>query len=164
MLEQSVPDYLAFGTRIAQTSKHEFDNAYPVRDGYTQLPSRVDRVITYYLVNPQAYTRNVDVTFPDTVTVSSGSVSLRDFGSYSIPIMVNSVLAPVSSPVALRGGTSEETYVICFNLPDMSGSNINRNIVNLEIGAPYNRAYMINTVGTLSGGGSEIQTVYNEDW
>ena len=209
MLNQSIPDYLAFWTGSAQTSKHEFDNIYPVRDGYIQLPSGADRVITYYLVNPQAYTLNADVIFPDTVTVSPGSdyiieqdasdkslfyltlrnnfllpydgdgiiisptlkltepLSLRDFGSYSIPIMVNSVPAPVSSPVVLRSGTSgtsKETYVICFNLPDMSGSNINRDIVKLEIGAPYNRTYMVNTDGTLSGGGSEIQTVYNEDW
>lgn len=88
----------------------------------------------------------------------------RDFGSYTVPALVNSAPPAVILPVVLRtGGTDgDETYVICFNLPEMTG--IHQDVKTLKIGSPYEKTYTVNTDGTLSGGGAELTTTYNESW
>ena len=90
--------------------------------------------------------------------------SERDFGSYAVPALVNSAPPAVILPVVLRtGGTAgDETYVICFNLPEMTG--IHQDVKTLEISSPYKKTYTVNTDGTLSGGEAELKTTYDEDW
>lgn len=90
--------------------------------------------------------------------------SERDFGSYAVPALVNSAPPAVILPVVLRtGGTAgDETYVICFNLPDMTG--IHQDVKTLEISSPYKKTYTVNTDGTLSGGETELKTKYNTGW
>ena len=88
----------------------------------------------------------------------------RDFGSYAVPALVNSAPPAVILPVVLRtGGTAgDETYVICFNLPEMTG--IHQDVKTLKIGSPYEKTYTVNTDGTLSGGGTELKTKYDTGW
>ena len=88
----------------------------------------------------------------------------RDFGTYSVPALVNSAPPAVILPVVLRtGGTAgDETYVICFNLPEMTG--IHQDVKNLEISSPYEKTYTVNTDGTLSGGETELTEIYDKDW
>ena len=88
----------------------------------------------------------------------------RTFGTYSIPALVNSAPPAVILPVVLRtGGTAgDETYVICFNLPEMTG--IHQDVKTLEISSPYKKTYTVTPDGNLSGGGAELKTTYDEDW
>lgn len=88
----------------------------------------------------------------------------RTFGTYSIPALVNSAPPAVILPVVLRtGGTAgDETYVICFNLPEMTG--IHQDVKTLEISSPYKKTYTVTPEGNLSGGGAELTTTYNESW
>ena len=90
--------------------------------------------------------------------------SERTFGTYSVPALVNSAPPAVILPVVLRtGGTAgDETYVICFNLPEMTG--IHQDVKTLKIGSPYEKTYTVNTDGTLSGGGTELTTTYDTAW
>lgn len=90
--------------------------------------------------------------------------SERDFGSYAVPALVNSAPPAVILPVVLRtGGTAgDETYVICFNLPEMTG--IHQDVKTLEISSPYKKTYTITPDGNLSGGEAELKTTYDEDW
>lgn len=88
----------------------------------------------------------------------------RTFGTYSVPALVNSAPPAVILPVVLRtdGDAGDETYVICFNLPEMTG--IHRDVTTLKIGSPYEKTYTVNTGGTLSGGGAELTTTYDTGW
>ena len=89
----------------------------------------------------------------------------RSFGTYSVPALVNSAPPAVILPVVLRTGNAsgKETYVICFNLPEMTG--IHQDVKTLEISSPYKKTYTVNTAdGTLSGGGTELKTKYNTGW
>ena len=153
---QPMLDYLEEWTNTAQVSKHTFDDTYPVTGGLTNLPSGGDRVITYYVTNPQSYDLGIEVTFdpslgwdpirtdnhPDFSTTSnqgtveqdatdksiirltlnknalasldgtgteiSPTVSImepnsgRNFGSYTVPVRVNSAPAGISSPIYNR--------------------------------------------------------------
>lgn len=89
----------------------------------------------------------------------------RTFGTYSVPALVNSAPPAVILPVVLRtdGDAGDETYVICFNLPDMTG--IHQDVKTLEISSPYKKTYTITPDGTLSGGDNEeIKTEYDTGW
>lgn len=89
----------------------------------------------------------------------------RIFGTYSVPALVNSAPPAVIHPVVLcTGGTvGDETYVICFNLPEMTG--IHQDVKTLKISSPYERTYTVNTAdGTLSGGGTELTKIYGDTW
>lgn len=90
--------------------------------------------------------------------------SERDFGTYSVPALVNSAPPEVILPVVLRtdGDAGNETYVICFNLPELTG--IHQDVKTLKIGSPYEKTYTVNTDGTLSGGGTELKTKYDTGW
>lgn len=88
----------------------------------------------------------------------------RTFGTYSVPALVNSAPPAVILPVVLRteGTAGNETYVICFNLPEMTG--IHRDVKTLKIGSPYEKTYTVNADGTLSGDGTELTTIYDDTW
>lgn len=89
----------------------------------------------------------------------------RTFGTYSVPALVNSAPPAVILPVVLRTDVAagKETYVICFNLPEMTG--IHQDVKTLEISSPYKKTYTVNTAdGTLSGGEAELKTTYDEGW
>lgn len=90
--------------------------------------------------------------------------SKRTFGTYSVPALVNSAPPAVILPVVLRtgGDAGKETYVICFNLPEMTG--IHQDVKTLEISSPYKKTYTITPEGTLSGGETELKTKYNTGW
>lgn len=90
--------------------------------------------------------------------------SKRTFGTYSVPALVNSAPPAVILPVVLRtdGAGGDETYVICFNLPEMTG--IHQDVKTLEISSPYKKTYTITPDGTLSGGETELKTKYNTGW
>lgn len=88
----------------------------------------------------------------------------RTFGTYSVPALVNSAPPEVILPVVLcTGGTAgDETYVICFNLPEMTG--IHQDVKTLEISSPYKKTYTITPEGNLSGGETELTTTYDKGW
>lgn len=90
--------------------------------------------------------------------------SKRTFGTYSVPALVNSAPPAVILPVVLRTdvGAGDETYVICFNLPEMTG--IHQDVKTLEISSPYKKTYTITPDGNLSGGETELKTKYNTGW
>lgn len=191
---QPMLDYLEEWTDTAQINKHTFDNSYPQTEGYTNIPSGKDRVITYYVINPQNYTLDSTVTFAhddslvvnnkipsDFATVeqdatdksiirltlnnsvgATGMLPLdgdgtdisptltitepnsgRNFGSYTVPVRVNSAPAGISSPIILCN-TKDNTYVICFNMPDMNTtSSIHRDIVSLTVSGFYSNTYTV---------------------
>ena len=191
---QPMLDYLEEWTNTAQVSKHTFDGTYPVIGDITNIPSGKDRVITYYLINPQNYTLDSTVTFAhdetlvvdnntpsDFATVeqdasdkniirltlknSVGATGIlpldgtgtaitptititepnsgRTFGSYTVPVRVNSAPAGISSPIILCN-TKDNTYVICFNMPDMNTtSSIHRDIVSLTVSGFYSNTYTV---------------------
>ena len=191
---QPMLDYLEEWTNTAQVSKHTFDDTYPVIDDITNIPSGKDRVITYYLINPQNYTLDSSVTFAhddslvvnnkipsDFATVEQDAtdksiirLTLKDsvdatgilpldgdgteitptitirepnsgrfFGSYTVPVRVNSAPAGISSPIILCN-TKDNTYVICFNMPDMNTtSSIHRDIVSLTVSGFYSNTYTV---------------------
>lgn len=91
--------------------------------------------------------------------------SRRDFGSYSVPLLVNSPPAAVEKAIVLSSGDASGTYVIAFNLPDMSG--VHRDITELTVSAPFNRTYtVLPETAALSGSDAAqaVTTVYNENW
>ena len=191
---QPMLDYLEEWTNTAQVSKHTFDDTYPVIGDITNIPSGKDRVITYYLINPQNYTLDSSVTFAhdDSLVVNNKTPSdfaiveqdatdkslirltLKDsvgatgilpldgdgteitptitirepnsgrfFGSYTVPVRVNSAPAGISSPIILCN-TKDNTYVICFNMPDMNTtSSIHRDIVSLTVSGFYSNTYTV---------------------
>ena len=88
----------------------------------------------------------------------------RIFGTYSVPALVNSAPPAVIYPVVLRTDVvpGKDTYVICFNLPEMTG--IHRDVKTLEISSPYKKTYTITPDGNLSGGGTELTEIYGDTW
>ena len=216
MFNQSVPGFLEYWTDVSQVSKHSFDGSYPETGGLTNLPSGGDRVMTYYLVNPQNYDLDVSVKFAhddslsvdnktpaDFVTVEQDAVdksiirltlknsvgvtgilpldgdgtdisptvsitepnSGRNFGSYTVPVRVNSAPVPVENPAILYD-TTDNTYVICFNMPDMTG--IHRDIVSLSVSGDYAKTYTVTPpVDSSSNGlssGEGIINTYSDTW
>ena len=216
MFNQSVPGFLEYWTDVSQVSKHSFDGSYPETGGLTNLPSGGDRVMTYYLVNPQNYDLDVSVKFAhddslsvdnktpaDFATVEqdlqdkniirltlknsvgatgilpldgdgtdiSPTVSItepnsgRNFGSYTVPVRVNSAPVPVENPAVIYD-TTDNTYVICFNMPDMTG--IHRDIVSLSVSGDYAKTYTVTPPVDSSGNGLSsgegIISTYSDTW
>ena len=207
-------DYLEEWTNTAQVSKHTFDDTYPVIGDITNIPSGKDRVITYYLINPQNYTLDSSVTFAhdDSLVVNNKTPSdfatveqdasdksiirltLKDsvgatgilpldgdgteitptitirepnsgrfFGSYTVPVRVNSAPLDVSSPIILCN-TKDNTYVICFNMPDMNTtSSLHRDIVSLTVSGFYSNTYTVTAPDNSSGNGlTGVISSYND--
>ena len=201
MFNQSVPGFLEYWTDVSQVSKHSFDGSYPETGGLTNLPSGGDRVMTYYLVNPQNYDLDVSVKFAhddslsvdnktpaDFATVEQDAVdksiirltlknsvgvtgilpldgdgtdispmvsitepnSGRNFGSYTVPVRVNSAPEAVQNAGVIYD-PDDNTYVICFNMPDMTG--IHRDIVSLSVSGDYAKTYTVTPPVDSSGNG-----------
>ena len=204
MFNKPLSDFLEYWTDVAQISRHSFDGSYPETGGLTNLPSGGDRVITYYVINPQNYVLTPSATFASgsltqgsdysieqdasdrtvlrltlndsylqsldgTGTGISPTVSItepnsgRNFGSYSVPLRVNSAPDGVKSPVVLRSGSSPETYILCFNMPDATKANGDIETISVD-GNSFNRTYTVDMQnGTISGTGT-IYTTKNASW
>ena len=215
-------DYLEEWTDTAQISKYTLDGNYPVTAGLPNVPSGEDRVITYYIINPQNYVLDSTVTFAHDETLvvdnntpsdfavveqdlqdkniirltlknSVGATGIlpldgtgtaitptititepnsgRKFNSYTVPFRINSAPAPVENPAILYD-TTDNTYVICFNMPDINKSedapSIHRDIVSLSVSGDYATNYTVTAPvdssenGLASGEG--IISTYSDTW
>ena len=205
-------DFLEEWTNTAQIGKHSLDGSYPETDGMVNLPSGSDRVITYYVANPQSYDLGIEVTFdpnlpgwdpirtsnhPDYATTSNqGTVeqdatdksiirltlnenalasldgtgstlnptisivepnSGRTFGSYTIPIRVNSAPNKAKNAVIMtwHDGTVYK-YAVLFHLPqDLNNPNSpDRDVVSMTISGfngQYNKTFAIPASGDIGG-------------
>ena len=210
-------DYLEEWTNTAQVSKHTFDDTYPVIGDITNIPSGKDRVITYYLINPQNYTLDSSVTFAhddslvvnnktpsDFATVeqdatdksiirltlnnSVGATGIlpldgdgtdisptltitepnsgRNFGSYTVPVRVNSLPPRLFNAVIMKYRDSNEKYAVCFSLPAMGAGDIHRDITQITVngtfnGQPFNKTYRVTGggTGTISVEGLETSSI-----
>ncbi len=209
MFNKPLQDFLDEWTNVAKIMEHRFDGSYPATGGLTNLPSGGDRVITYYLINPQNYTLDSSVTFAhddslvvnnktpsDFATVeqdasdkniirltlknSVGATGIlpldgtgtaitptititepnsgRTFGSYTVPVRVNSLPPVLSNAVIMKYTDSNEKYAVCFNLPAMGAGDIHRDITQITVngtfnGQPFNNTYQV------TGGGTGTVTV-----
>ena len=215
-------DYLEEWTDTAQISKYTLDGNYPVTAGLPNVPSGEDRVITYYIINPQNYVLDSTVTFAHDETLvvdnntpsdfavveqdlqdkniirltlknSVGATGIlpldgtgtaitptititepnsgRKFNSYTVPFRINSAPVPVENPAILYD-TTDNTYVICFNMPDINKSedapSIHRDIVSLSVSGFYSNTYTVTAPvdssenGLASGEG--IINTYSDTW
>ena len=205
-------DFLEEWTNTAQIGKHSLDGSYPATGGLTNLPSGGDRVITYYVANPQSYDLGIEVTFdpnlpgwdpirtsnhPDFSTTSNqGTVeqdptdksiirltlnenalasldgtgstlnptisivepnSGRTFGSYTIPIRVNSAPNKAKNAVIMtwHDGTVYK-YAVLFHLPqDLNNPNSpDRDVVSMTVSGfngQYNKTFAIPASGDIDG-------------
>ena len=215
-------NYLEEWTNTAQISKYTLDGDYPVTAGLSNVPSGEDRVITYYIINPQNYVLDSTVTFAHDKTLdvdnntpadfavveqdlqdkniirltlknsvgATGIFSLdgdgidvsptltitepnsgRKFNSYTVPFRINSAPAPVENPAILYD-TTDNTYVICFNMPDINKSedapSIHRDIVSLSVSGDYAKNYTVtapvNSSGNGLASGEGIINTYSPTW
>ena len=205
-------DFLEEWTNTAQIGKHSLDGSYPETGGMVNLPSGSDRVITYYVANPQSYDLGIEVTFdpnlpgwdpirtsnhPDFSTTSNqGTVeqdpidksiirltlnenalasldgtgstlnptisivepnSGRTFGSYTIPIRVNSAPNKAKNAVIMtwHDGTVYK-YAVLFHLPqDLNNPNSpDRDVVSMTVSGfngQYNKTFAIPPSGNIDG-------------
>ena len=209
-------DYLEEWTDTAQISKYTLDGNYPVTAGLPNVPSGEDRVITYYIINPQNYVLDSTVTFAHDETLvvdnntpsdfavveqdlqdkniirltlknSVGATGIlpldgtgtaitptititepnsgRKFNSYTVPFRINSAPVPVENPAVIYD-TTDNSYVICFNMPDMTG--IHRDIVSLSVSGDYAKTYTVTPPVDSSGNGLSsgegIISTYSDTW
>ncbi len=200
LFNKPLQNFLDEWTSTAKIMEHRFDGSYPATSGLTNLPSGGDRIITYYLVNPQNYLLDPVVSFASgnpssgqdysieqdasdrtvlrltlrdsylqpldsTGTNISPTVSIternsgRDFGSYRVPLRVNTVPPAVTSPIILYKDP-DNTYVICFNMPDMTG--IHRDIVSLTVSGFYDKTYTVAAPSDSNGNGITGQDKIND--
>lgn len=213
-------DFLEEWTNTAQIGKHSLDGSYPETGGMVNLPSGSDRVITYYVANPQSYDLGIEVTFdpnlpgwdpirtsnhPDFSTTSNqGTVeqdptdksiirltlnenalasldgtgitlnptisivepnSGRTFGSYTIPIRVNSAPNKAKNAVIMtwHDGTVYK-YAVLFHLPqDLNNPNSpDRDVVSMTISGfngQYNKTFAIPPSGNIDG----VENTYTQN-
>lgn len=212
-------DFLEEWTNTAQIGKHSLDGSYPETGGMVNLPSGSDRVITYYVTNPQNYDLGIEVMFdpmsgwdpirtsnhPDFSTTSNqGTVeqdpidksiirltlnenalasldgtgstlnptisivepnSGRTFGSYTIPIRVNSAPNKAKNAVIMtwHDGTVYK-YAVLFHLPqDLNNPNSpDRDVVSMTISGfngQYNKTFAIPVSGDIDG----VENTYTQN-
>ena len=210
-------DYLEEWTNTAQVSKHTFDGTYPVTAGLPNVPSGEDRVITYYIINPQNYVLDSTVTFAhdETLVVDNNTpsdfavveqdlqdkniirltlnnsvgatgilpldgdgteitptITIREpnsgrfFGSYTVPVRVNSLPPRLFNAVIMKYRDSNEKYAVCFSLPAMGAGDIHRDITQITVngtfnGQPFNKTYRVTGggTGTISVEGLETSSI-----
>ena len=123
-----------------------------------------DRTVLRLTLN-DSYLQSLDGTgtgISPTVSITEPN-SGRNFGSYSVPLRVNSAPDGVKSPVVLRSGSSPETYILCFNMPDATKANGDIETISVD-GNSFNRTYTVDMQnGTISGTGT-IYTTKNASW
>ncbi len=123
-----------------------------------------DRTVLRLTLN-DSYLQPLDSTGTEispTVSITEPN-SGRDFGSYSVPLRANSAPDGVKSPVVLRSGSSPETYILCFNMPDATKANGDIETISVD-GNSFNRTYTVDMQnGTISGTGT-IHTTKSADW
>lgn len=212
-------DFLEEWTNTAQIGKHSLDGSYPETGGMVNLPSGSDRVITYYVANPQNYDLGIEVMFdpmsgwdpirtsnhPDFSTTSNqGTVeqdpidksiirltlnenalasldgtgstlnptisivepnSGRTFGSYTIPIRVNSAPNKAKNAVIMtwHDGTVYK-YAVLFHLPqDLNNPDSpDRDVVSMTISGfngQYNKTFAIPASGDIDG----VENTYTQN-
>ena len=212
-------DFLEEWTNTAQIGKHSLDGSYPETGGMVNLPSGSDRVITYYVTNPQNYDLGIEVMFdpmsgwdpirtsnhPDFSTTSNqGTVeqdpidksiirltlnenalasldgtgstlnptisivepnSGRTFGSYTIPIRVNSAPNKAKNAVIMtwHDGTVYK-YAVLFHLPqDLNNPNSpDRDVVSMTVSGfngQYNKTFAIPASGDIDG----VENTYTQN-
>ena len=213
-------DFLEEWTNTAQIGKHSLDGSYPETGGMVNLPSGSDRVITYYVTNPQSYDLGIEVTFdpnlpgwdpirtsnhPDFSTTSNqGTVeqdptdksiirltlnenalasldgtgstlnptisivepnSGRTFGSYTIPIRVNSAPNKAKNAVIMtwHDGTVYK-YAVLFHLPqDLNNPDSpDRDVVSMTVSGfngQYNKTFAIPASGNIDG----VENIYTQN-
>ena len=212
-------DFLEEWTNTAQIGKHSLDGSYPETGGMVNLPSGSDRVITYYVTNPQNYDLGIEVMFdpmsgwdpirtsnhPDFSTTSNqGTVeqdptdksiirltlnenalasldgtgstlnptisivepnSGRTFGSYTIPIRVNSAPNKAKNAVIMtwHDGTVYK-YAVLFHLPqDLNNPNSpDRDVVSMTVSGfngQYNKTFAIPPSGNIDG----VENTYTQN-
>lgn len=213
-------DFLEEWTNTAQIGKHSLDGSYPETGGMVNLPSGSDRVITYYVTNPQSYDLGIEVTFdpnlpgwdpirtsnhPDFSTTSNqGTVeqdpidksiirltlnenalasldgtgstlnptisivepnSGRTFGSYTIPIRVNSAPNKAKNAVIMTWHDGAVyKYAVLFHLPqDLNNPNSpDRDVVSMTISGfngQYNKTFAIPASGDIDG----VENTYTQN-
>ncbi len=205
-------DFVEEWTNTAQIGKHSLDGSYPETGGMVNLPSGSDRVITYYVANPQNYDLGIEVTFdpnlpgwdpirtsnhPDFSTTSNqGTVeqdptdksiirltlnenalasldgtgstlnptisivepnSGRNFGSYTVPLRVNSAPSKAKNAVIMtwHDGTVYN-YAVLFYLPaDINNLySPDRDVVSMTVSGfsgLYNKTFEIPASGDIGG-------------
>ena len=211
MFNKPLSDFLEYWTDVAQISRHSFDGSYPETGGLTNLPSGGDRVITYYVINPQNYDLGIEVTFdpslgwdpirtdnhPDFSTTSNqGTVeqdptdksiirltlnenalasldgtgstlnptisivepnSGRTFGSYTIPLRVNSAPNKAKNAVIMTwNDNSTAKYAVLFYLPEDKNNqySLDRDVVSMTVSGfsgKYNTTFAIPASGDIGG-------------
>ena len=123
-----------------------------------------DRTVLRLTLN-DSYLQSLDGTgtgISPTVSITEPN-SGRNFGSYSVPLRVNSAPDGVKSPVVLLSGSSPETYILCFNMPDATKANGDIETISVD-GNSFNRTYTVDMQnGTISGTGT-IYTTKNASW
>lgn len=216
MFNKPLSDFLEYWTDVAQISRHSFDGSYPETDGLTNLPAGADRVITYYLVNPQNYVLKSTVTFAHDETLvvdnstpsdfaaveqdaadkniirltlknSVGATGIlpldgegtdisptltitepnsgRDFGSYTVPVRVNSAPAKVKNAVIMTwNDNSTAKYAVLFYLPtDINNQySPDRDVVSMTISGfngQYNETFEIPASGNIGG----VENTYTQN-
>ena len=92
-----------------------------------------------------------------TITITEPN-SGRTFGSYTVPVRVNSLPPRLFNAVIMKYRDSNEKYAVCFNLPAMGAGDIHRDITQITVngtfnGQPFNKTYRV------TGGGTGTVTV-----
>ena len=199
MFNKPLQDFLDEWTNVAKIMEHRFDGSYPATGGLTNLPSGGDRVITYYLVNPQNYLLDPSATFASSPSPNQGldysigqdasdrtvlrltlkdsylqsldgtgtgispTVSItepnsgRTFGSYTIPLRVNSAPNKAKNAVIMTwNDNSTAKYAVLFYLPEDKNNqySLDRDVVSMTVSGfsgKYNTTFAIPASGDIGG-------------
>lgn len=172
-------DFLEEWTNTAQIGKHSLDGSYPETGGMVNLPSGSDRVITYYVANPQSYDLGIEVTFdpnlpgwdpirtsnhPDFSTTSNqGTVEQDPIDKSIIRLTLNeNALASLDGTGSTLSGNGEFPTYGVLNAPNggavrvrggtftMKGGTINGNKARFGGAVYVDGGFFAMTGGTIS--------------
>ena len=125
-----------------------------------------DRTVLRLTLN-DSYLQTLDgdgTEISPTLTITEPN-SGRTFGSYTVPVRVNSAPEAVQNAGVIYD-PDDNTYVICFNMPDMTG--IHRDIVSLSVSGDYAKTYTVTPPVDSSGNGLSsgegIINTYSDTW
>ena len=179
-------DFLEEWTNTAQIGKHSLDGSYPETGGMVNLPSGSDRVITYYVANPQSYDLGIEVTFdpnlpgwdpirtsnhPDFSTTSNQGTVEQDATDKSIIRLTlnENALASLDGTGSTLNPTisivePNSKYAVLFHLPqDLNNPNSpDRDVVSMTISGfngQYNKTFAIPASGDIDG----VENTYTQN-